>query len=483
MEGKLPISEGSEGLAEAERPEGTRAPARKGEALGRRDMNVAVLKTKAEQALSERFAGVAEQLPGGADVLEVRRRALGRFEALGLPHRRIEAWKYTDLRNLMKDALPPILDDEVSVSAADLAAALGPLSEIDADRLVFVDGAFRPELSQLDANNDVAGSPLGAALNDKGDTAAADLLRLDGRDDDAMLALNTAYATDGVVLAVAKNTKLDRPVLVVFARAGDEPHFAAARNVVSVGDGASATLIEAHVTLPGAAKQAQTSTVTELAVGEGAAVTHVKWTVEAGNAMHLAHWLVDVGAGADYRAFQLTCGAALARNGLTVTFKGEGAKIDLSGTFLARGSQHVDTTLLVDHAVPACVSRELFKGVLEDTARGVFQGKVIVRPDAQKTDGKQMAQVLMLSPDAEFDSKPELEIYADDVVCGHGSTSADLDEGLLFYCRSRGIPEAQARALLIESFIGEAIAKVEREDVREALTLLARQWLDHAAQA
>ena len=122
-------------------------------------------------------------------------------------------------------------------------------------------------------------------------------------------------------------------------------------------------------------------------------------------------------------------------------------------------TQHVDTTLIVDHAVPGCTSRELFKGVLEDHARGIFQGKVIVRPNAQKTDGKQMAQVLMLSPEAEFDSKPELEIFADDVVCGHGSTSADLDEDLLFYCRSRGIPEAEARALLIESFIGEAIQR------------------------
>ena len=133
--------------------------------------------------------------------------------------------------------------------------------------------------------------------------------------------------------------------------------------------------------------------------------------------------------------------------------------------------------------MPGCVSRELFKGVLEDEARGIFQGKVIVRPDAQKTDGKQMAQVLMLSPDAEFDSKPELEIYADDVVCGHGSTSADLDEDLLFYCRSRGIPEAEARALLIELFIGEAMAKVEREDVREALDGAGARLARRAAPA
>ncbi len=297
-----------------------------------------------------------------------------------------------------------------------------------------------------------------------------------------MLALNTAYVTDGAVVAIAKKAKLAKPLLLVFVRAGAEPHLVATRNVVSVGDGAEATLIEAYVSVPGAAANGQHNAATEIAVGAGATVTHIKCTVDAGEALHLANWLVDIGAGADYRGFQFTSGVALARNGLGVTFKGENAKIDLSGVFLARKTQHIDTTLVVDHAVPACLSRELFKVVLEDEARGIFQGKVIVRPDAQKSDGKQMAQVLMLSPNAEFDSKPELEIYADDVVCGHGSTSADLDEDLLFYCRSRGIPEAEARALLIESFVGEALAKVEREDVRDALTLVARAWLADAAK-
>jgi len=142
-----------------------------------------------------------------------------------------------------------------------------------------------------------------------------------------------------------------------------------------------------------------------------------------------------------------------------------------------RGHEHVDTTLVVDHAVPRCESRELFKGVLDGHGRGVFQGKVIVRPDAQKTDGKQMSQALMLSEDAEFDSKPELEIFADDVVCGHGTTSAELDPDLLFYCRSRGIPESEARALMIESFIGEAIDKVENTELHAALMTLATNWL------
>jgi Fe-S cluster assembly protein SufD len=187
--------------------------------------------------------------------------------------------------------------------------------------------------------------------------------------------------------------------------------------------------------------------------------------------------MATLGTDAHYRAFQLTAATGLVRNGVFALIQGEGAKIDISGAFLGRGSEHIDTTLIVDHAEPGGESRELFKGVLADRARGVFQGKVIVRPDAQKTDGKQMAQVLLLSPEAEFDSKPELEIFADDVVCGHGSTSGQIDEDLLFYLEARGIPEAEARALLIQAFIGEALERVEHAELRDALSRASAEWL------
>jgi Fe-S cluster assembly protein SufD len=192
---------------------------------------------------------------------------------------------------------------------------------------------------------------------------------------------------------------------------------------------------------------------------------------------HLGTWIVGLGAQSEYHAFQFTAGMPLVRNQLLVAFGGEGGKLDIAGCFLGRGAEHIDTTLVIDHAVPGCTSRELVKGVLADRARGVFQGKVIVRPDAQKTDGKQMAQALMLSEEAEFDSKPELEILADDVVCGHGSTAAQLDESLLFYLRSRGIPLPEARALLIESFVGEVFDKLEDGPLREALLAIAKARL------
>jgi Fe-S cluster assembly protein SufD len=162
---------------------------------------------------------------------------------------------------------------------------------------------------------------------------------------------------------------------------------------------------------------------------------------------------------------------------MSLLFKGQHSTFDLSGLALGTNTSHADTTLFVDHAVPHCTSRELYHSVLGGEAKSVFQGKVIVRPDAQKTDGKQMARALMLSPVAEFDSKPELEIYADDVICGHGSTSVEIDADLLFYCRSRGIPLAEARALLVESFAGEAASKIEDEALRELVLSKAREWL------
>ena len=441
-------------------------------------MNIAVLKTKAEQSLAEAFGSVAADLPGGAEVRKVRTDAIRRFGALGLPHRRIEAWKYTDLRNVMKEA-QPLGRHAARVSEPDLKAALGPLAAIAAHCVVFVDGQYAPDLSALVADGAVTVASLATVLAD--DKYAGELLHVGNRDDDAVLALNTAYASDGAVVDIVSDAKLEKPVLIVSLRASHDAQLLITRNVVRVGDNAEATIIEAFVATPKAAKDTQLNAATKIVLGNGAAVSHVKCTWEQASGAQLTNWLVDLGMDADYRGFHFTAGAALARNQIGVVFTGTGGKIDLSGAFLGRGGEHIDTTLVVDHAVPQCTSRELFKGVLDDHARGVFQGKVIVRPDAQKTDGKQMAQVLMLSPDTEFDSKPELEIYADDVVCGHGSTSADLDEDMLFYCRARGIPEAQARALLIESFIGEALEKVEREDVREALAELARGWLHKTA--
>ena len=430
------------------------------------EMSVAVMKTKAELALAEQFANLRGTLPGAPEVAAVREDAIATFAELGLPHRRIEEWKYTDLRAALKEPPPPAVGETVGVPAAGIAAALGPFGDIAASRIVFVNGQYRPEISIFDGREGVSVSAL-----------SQNFLKLVAAGDDAVSALNTAFVTDGAEIEIKPGTKLAKPLFVVAVAAGSTPRLSTLRHTMTVGAGVEATIVELYVTLPGADAGGQVNTLTEIHVGKGAQVTHVKAAVDDGRATHLSNWIVRLGAECDYKGFQMTSGLALARNSITATFTGEGAKLDLSGAFLGRGSDHIDTTLVVDHAVPRCESRELFTGVLDGRARGIFQGKVIVRPKAQKTDGKQMAKVMMLSPDAEFDSKPELEIYADDVVCGHGSTAAEIDADLLFYCMARGIPVEQARGLLVESFIGEAIDKVGHEGVREALGKTARDWL------
>jgi len=301
-----------------------------------------------------------------------------------------------------------------------------------------------------------------AALADADLSASSDLL------------LNTALFTDGAVIDIAAGAEVANPIVIV-ASVKDNT-MTALRHVIRVGAGAKATIVEIEQAPQGAGPR-QSSALTQIMIGDGAEVVHVKLVETHRGSLHLGHWQVNLGAHVSYKPFQMTAGAGLVRNGLNVLFNGEHSTFDYGAASIVHGTGHADSTLIVDHKVPHCTSRELFKTVLDGQGRAVFQGRVIVRANAQKTDGKQMAQALMLSPDAEFDSKPELEIYADDVVCGHGSTAAEIDPDLVFYCTSRGIPTAEARAMLIESFIGEAIDKVEHEGLREALSGIARDSL------
>ncbi len=403
------------------------------------------------------------------------------FEASGLPTRRVEAYKYTDLRERLKVAHPPAASPSTSNTARTtpdaIARALGPLAAIDATRIVILDGRYAPELSDAAALASSAEfMPLGSLL-----AKAPDWLQgkfAPGRlgDETALSRLNIAFMTDGILLKIKPGQQAPRPVLLIEARASSQAQSTTTRNIISVEAGASLTLIETSIVLDGAESNGLSNTFTDITIADGGDFSHVA-ALTANGASHMSRWSAKVGADATYRAFQLTAGPNLVRNELNIEMAGERSHLDISGAFLGRGTSHVDTTLVVDHTVPNCASRELFKGVLDDRARGVFQGKIIVRPGADKTDGKQMARALMLSQDAEFDSKPELEIYADDVACGHGATAAALDENLLFYCRSRGISEVDARGLLIEAFIGDAIDKIAHETIREAFMTVARDWL------
>ena len=435
---------------------------------------VRAMKTAAEQALATAFADAKARLPGAGPIAREREAAFRRFDAAGLPHRRIEEWKYTDLRALMRDAKPLAAPPDAAAKArAKDAGRL--LADIECRRLVFVDGAFVPELSDLgDLEPGLVIRSMAEALA-TGDPLLGEHLGKVVPTDDVAVALNTAFMGDGAVIQVAPGTVTERPLHLVFASAGEAPAATFTRSLAVIGNGARVMLVESHEGV--AAADYQVNTALELVIGDGAHVDHIKITQESPTTLHLSSLMAAVGARARFNAFTFTTGGAVVRNQLFMRFDGEGTIAGIGGASLLNGRQHVDTTLVADHATGGCQSREVFKSVLDDQSHAVFQGKIIVRQHAQKTDAKMMSRALLLSEDAEADNKPELEIFADDVQCGHGATAGALDQNLLFYLKARGIPAKEAEALLIQAFVGEAVEGIEHAGLREALMEAVAAWL------
>jgi len=430
--------------------------------------DVRAMRTPAEQALSDAYAAARKTLPGKGAVERLREDAFRQFETQGLPHRRVEEWKYTDLRALLREVNPPASPPDAAAKrrageARDLLAGL------DCRRLVFVDGAFVPDMSDLAPEDGLTIGSLADALA-RGDALVAGHVGKTFATDDVAVALNTALMGDGAVIRVAKGTALKKPIHVVFASGSDKPASAFVRSLVVVEEGARATIAESHDS-----GDTQVNAALELVVGDGADVSYFRIT--RARALHVASLLASIGADATFRSFAYTSDSDVVRNQNFVTFAGENTHGALRGVSLLRGKEHVDTTLLIEHAVGHCESREQFKAVLDDEAHGVFQGKIVVQPHAQKTDAKMMTRSLLLSDGAEADNKPELEIFADDVVCGHGATTAAPDDNLKFYLMSRGIPEKEAEALLIQAFVGEVIDEIDDEGIRDALMNDAIDWL------
>lgn len=421
-------------------------------------MNVPVQKLTPAEA-----AYVDDYTPGDDRLSALRQRGFDAFARCGLPHRRLEEWRWTDLRRLIGDEFPasagaPVGDIDALIDAS-------PLKDLARARLIFVNGVFDAERSSLPASGDVTVAALASAEE-------AD--RLSFREDDPVDALNLANVSDGAVISIAGHADATAPIEIVNVCAGAGAATYSTRNLITLGAGASATLFETHL---GAGDPYVTTTVSEVRLGAGARLDRVKLQMDDGEAIHLSNLIATLADNARLADFTLTTGGKVTRQQGFVTFTGEHAKAGLSGAFLLAGRQHADTRLVIDHAVARCTSRELFKCVMDERARGVFQGKVIVRPHAQKTDGKQSSHGLLLAEGAEFDAKPELEIYADDVVCGHGATSGELSDEHLFYLRSRGIPHDHARAMLIAAFVAEAFDEVADENVRTRLGELAEGWL------
>jgi len=425
-------------------------------------MTVTLVKTPAETAYTDAFD------PQGA-LADVRKSAFAQFAATGLPHRRMEDWKWTDLRRLMSSPLPPVSGTIASADTIDALIAASPFGDVARARLVFVDGGYDADRSSLPATGDVEFASLGSDdlpgwVSDK----------LVAGSTDPIAALNLAYMSDGAGLRVKAGSGMDAPIELLFVSTAVQAATYTTRNVIVVEEGASATLIETHI---GGTGEYVHNAVTQLHIADNARLDRVKVQEEGVEGIHLSNTDVHLAESAHLKDFTLTIGARATRQQGFITFAGEHSESHVSGAFLLTGKQHNDTRLVIDHAVPNCLSRELFKCVMDEAARGVFQGKAIVRRDAQKTDGNQSSHALLLSDEAEFDAKPELEIYADDVVCGHGATSGDLDENQMFYLRARGITETEAKSMLIGAFAAEAFDDVESDAIREVLGGLAEGWL------
>jgi Fe-S cluster assembly protein SufD len=401
---------------------------------------------------------------------ERRRSALARFAELGLPTRRQENWRFTNLRPLETTGYPPA----VHAPAIDDAALAPYRIGVASHRIVLVNGHYAPTLSAIGAlPSGVFLGPLSAALRERADLAAMLFDGGDGVANQPFAALNAAFAGDGFVLALEDGVALDRPVEIVHIGRADAPLSAHTRHAIVAGRHSRATVVESHA---GTGRYWR-NTVAAVQLDEGATLRHVTLQNDDGEAINTALARVALAAGAHYDAFSLTLGALLSRADTIVAIPGGHAVCAIGGAYLLRGRQEATIATLIDHAAPGSETREIFKGVVDERAHGVFQGKIQVRREAQKTNANQLNKNLLLSARAAVDSKPELEIYADDVKCSHGATIGDLDETAMFYLRARGIPEAEARRMLIEAFAADAIALVEDAAIQAYLRRHLDTWL------
>jgi Fe-S cluster assembly protein SufD len=426
--------------------------------------------TDAEVQLAEIFA--TRQCAGAPQVAELRAAAFDVFSKTGLPNRHDEAWKYTDLRALLRDVKP--LAEPPDQSAREGARRAAILPGVNARRIVFVGGYFAPELSDLkDLEKGLSVMSLSEALA-KGDAETIGRLGKVGEIDDPAFALNTAFMGEGVVIRIGAGACVERPIQLVFV-ASDQSATYFPRSLVIVEKGGRATLIESFE--GDTTREYHVNAATEAVLEAGASLERLKIVHEGPAAMHVATFVASLAANAQLSDFGLNLGGAVSRNQSFVCLNGRGAHASARGANILKNNEHADATLFLDHAAEGSESKALFKSVLDDASQAVFQGKILVRPGAQKTDARMMARALLLSERAQANCKPELEIFADDVQCAHGSTVGALDENMMFYLMARGICQEEAKALLTEAFIGEVIDAVENRGVREAITALVSERL------
>ena len=429
------------------------------------------------QQYLDHFARFEKSLNGQANsaVHALRRDGIARFADLGLPTTRDEAWRFTNLASIARTDFAPAAPRKLATAA--LTPFLFP--GLDGIELVFVNGHYVDELSTqgvLPAGVKVAN--LAAALENDADLVATHLGRRSAGDDQAFAALNTAFIRDGAFIYLPQDAVLDQPVHLLFlSSAGDAPTISHPRNLIVAEANSRATIVESYAGADG--QVYLTNALTEVVAGEGAALDHYKIQRESRTAFHLANMQVYSERAANFTSTSASLGGRLARHDIHAQLAGEGAETTLNGLYLVDGEQHVDNYTLLEHTQPHCPSHEFYKGILDGRATGSFRGKIHVHREAQKTNAYQSNQNLLLSEDAQINSKPQLEIYADDVKCSHGSTVGQLDPDAVFYLRSRGLAEELAVAVLTQAFAGEVLERIQVDPVRRKL----EELVDHQLTA
>ena len=433
--------------------------------------------TQAIQNYAESFGGLEKSAAGRepAWLRKLRQDGFARFGETGFPTLRDEDWRFTNLSAIAQTPFRLVRNGHHPPSPADVAAYRIPGAACE---FVFVDGRFAMELSTAGKlpNGAHAGS-LAAEIEKNPAAIEPHLGKYLNIQRDAFSALNTAFLEDGAYIHVPKSVVLEAPIHLLFiSTAHDSPTVNHPRNLIVVGENSHATIVENYVSL-GRGDKSLCNTVTELVAGDHSVVSHYMVEREHDQAFNVSTLRIQQGRTADVSSHSVLAGGALVRNNVHPVLAGEGGECLINGLFIGRNRQHLDNYMLVEHASPHCGSRQFYNGILDGHAHGVFHGRIVVHKDAQKTDAKQTNRNLLLSDTAQIDTKPQLEIYADDVKCTHGATIGQIEENSLFYLRSRGIDEASARRLLLFAFASECLDRMKEGPARAYVEELIRENL------
>ncbi len=417
-----------------------------------------------------------EELMNGerkAPIHQLRRAALKQFEQLGFPTIRHEEWKYSNVDSLIKEEFD--LDITSSLTVDDLAPLEIP--NLEGNLLYFVNGRYHPELSRIvSPESELQITGFAESLKAAPDFIGAHFARYANYQENAFTALNTALATDGVVIRVPANTTVEQPVILRFITDSRIKSIASQpRNLIVVGKNAEVMVAESYRTL--GEKASFVNVVTEIVLDRDARMQYYKVQNETEKSYHIGTTQVHQSDNSHFYSATVTLNGSFVRNNLNIVLNGQHAEAFMYGLYMPNGRQHVDNHTLVDHAMPNSYSNELYKGILDDNSTGVFNGKIFVRPDAQKTNAYQSCKNVVLSPGASMNTKPQLEIYADDVKCSHGTTTGKLNDEALFYMRSRGIPKDEARTLLLYAFSQDVLSQIKIQPIREYLERVVTEKL------